>query len=265
MLKIVQKIALLLWRVWFYTLAAIPVLTLFPILLFVASLKNGYPALYWIARNIWSPFILFGMGFYVKTKYAKPLPEGTSYLLVANHTSYIDPFVMMRVSKNPFVFVGKKELVHIPLFGLIYKRAAILVDRSSSKSRWGVYERANKIIEAGRSVCIFPEVNYVDDTILLNPFKRGAFKLSIEHQIPIVPMVFLDCKRKFPWHPHFGFPGELRVETFPEIEPVKTMDELKGLQEKARDIILAGLNADEKQRSQKAVLFEELIAQKLKI
>jgi 1-acyl-sn-glycerol-3-phosphate acyltransferase len=163
---------------------------------------------------------------------------------------------MFRVSKNPFVFVGKKEYIKVPLFGSIYKRAAILVDRSSSKSRWGVYERANKVIESGTSVCIFPEVNYVDNTILLNPFKRGAFKLSIEHQIPIVPMTFLDCKRKFPWSPDFGFPGELRVETFPEINPVKSLDDLEELQEKTRDIILAGLNSDIKQRSQKAVAIE---------
>ena len=137
MLKIIQKIALLLWRVWFYVLAAIPIITLFPILLLIASHKNGYPTLYWIARNVWSPFILIGMGFYIRTKFAKPLPEGTSYLLVANHSSYLDPFVMFRVSKNPFVFVGKKEFIKVPLFGSIYKRAAILVDRSSSKSRWG--------------------------------------------------------------------------------------------------------------------------------
>ena len=123
MLKIIQKIALLLWRVWFYVLAAIPIITLFPILLLIASHKNGYPTLYWIARNVWSPFILIGMGFYIRTKFAKPLPEGTSYLLVANHSSYLDPFVMFRVSKNPFVFVGKKEFIKVPLFGSIYKRA----------------------------------------------------------------------------------------------------------------------------------------------
>jgi len=66
----------------------------------------------------------------------------------------------------------------------------------------------------------------------------------------------LDCKRKFPWRPDFGFPGELRVETFPEISPVKSMDDLEELQEKTRDIILAGLNSDKKQRSKKAVAIE---------
>tara|TARA_B100000768_G_C11246245_1_gene361907 strand:+ start:174 stop:974 length:801 start_codon:yes stop_codon:yes gene_type:complete len=264
MLKTVQKMVLVLWRGWFYILAAIPIITLFPILLLVASHKNGYPTLFWIARNIWATFILWGMGFYVKIKFAKPLPEGTSYLLVANHASYLDPFVMLRVSKNPFVFVGKKEYVKVPLFGSIYKRAAILVDRSSSKSRWGVYGRANKILAKGRSICIFPEVNYVDDTILLNSFKRGAFKLAIEHQIPIVPMTFLDCKRKFPWSPNYGFPGKLRVETFPEIQPVKCMDDLGELQEKTREVVLKGLISDTKKRAQDAVDLEVIIAQKVK-
>ena len=249
MVKIIQKILLLLWRAWFYTLAAIPVITLFPILLLIASHKKGYPTLYWIARNIWSPFILFGMGFYVKTKFAKPLPEGTSYLLVANHASYMDPFVMFRVSKNPFVFVGKKEFVKVPLFGSIYKRAAILVDRSSSKSRWEVYGRANKILEQGRSVCIFPEVSYVDDTILLNPFKKGAFKLAIEHQIPIVPMTFLDCEKKFPYffaYNHFvGSPGKLRanVHNFIETKGL-TQEDKQMLKKKVYNILLEDLESN---------------------
>jgi 1-acyl-sn-glycerol-3-phosphate acyltransferase len=48
--------------------------------------------------------------------------------------------------------------------------------------------------------------------ILLNTFKKGAFKLSIEHQLPIFPIIFYDCKRKFPWHTHFGYVGSLRVK-----------------------------------------------------
>ena len=58
-----RRILLILWRIWFYTLAAIPVLVLFPLLAFLVLLPNGYPYLFWIARNIWAPFILTGMGF----------------------------------------------------------------------------------------------------------------------------------------------------------------------------------------------------------
>ena len=130
------------------------------------------------------------MGFWLEIKYKEGINKNQQYMFVANHTSYIDPFVMLRVFKKPFVFVGKKELVKIPLFGYIYKRAAIMVDRSSSKSRYGVYGRADSVLDKGYSVCIFPEKNYFDETILLNPFKHGAFKIAVFHQFPIVPTVF---------------------------------------------------------------------------
>lgn len=255
-----KKVALLLWRGWFYLLAGFPVPILFPFLATALLHPKGYTFVFWVARNIWAPIILTGCGFYTKIRYARPLPTGTSYVLVANHTSYIDPFVMLRVSKNPFVFVGKKELVKIPIFGYLYKRAAIMVNRSDRKSRWAVYGRVNDKLDLGYSVCIFPEVSYVDDTIFLNPFKRGAFKISIDHQLPIVPMVFYDCKRKQPWSPRFGYPGELRVETFPEISPPKTIEGLEAYQEKTRTIIEKGLLSDVKKRQFEAVALEKKIA-----
>ena len=256
-----KKILTHLWRIWFYFLAGIPVPFLFPFLAIALLFPKGYTVVFWVARNIWAPIILGGSGFYTKIRYAKPLLRGTSYVLVANHTSYIDPFVMLRVSKNPFVFVGKKELVKIPIFGYLYKRAAIMVNRSDKKSRWEVYGRAEKKLALGYSICIFPEVSYEDDTIFLNPFKRGAFKIAIDHQLPVVPMVFYDCKRKHPWHPNFGYPGELRVQTYSEIYPPKTMEEVESFQNEVRDIIEKGLQEDPKRRQYIAVEIEKAIAQ----
>ena len=215
-----QKALLKLWRVWFYTLAAIPVLVLFPLLALLVLLPNTYGILFWIARNIWAPFVLFGMGFFPKIDNRSAANQRQSHVLIANHSSYIDIFLILRAWKTPFVFVGKKELVQIPVFGYIYKRAAIMVDRSSSKSRYGVYGRANRILKKGYSICIFPETDYLDETILLNPFKKGAFKLAVEHQLPLLPMVFYDCKRKHPWYTTYGYPGQLRVGIF---KPIPTL------------------------------------------
>ena len=256
-----KKIFTRLWRIWFYLLAAVPVPFLFPFLAIALLFPKGYTFVFWVARNIWAPIILGGSGFYTKIRYAKPLPKRTSYVLVANHTSYIDPFVMLRVSKNPFVFVGKKELVKIPIFGYLYKRAAIMVNRSDKKSRWEVYGRAEKKLALGYSICVFPEVSYEDDTVFLNPFKRGAFKIAIDHQLPVVPMVFYDCKRKHPWYPNFGYPGELRVQTYSEILPPKAIEELEGLQDAARKIIDKGLRDDPKGLQFEAVALEKAIAQ----
>lgn len=206
-----NKAFLILWRIWFYALAAYPVVLLFFPLAFLLLLPNGYRYVFWVARNIWAPFVLFGSGFWVKRVNDFP-SDGTSYMLIANHSSYMDIMLMLRMRKTPFVFVGKKELVNIPIFGYLYKRAAIMVDRSSSSSRFAVYERAQKVIQKGYSVCIFPEKEFLDETILLNAFKKGAFKLATEHQLPILPLVFLDCKRKFPWYTTHGYPGSLRVK-----------------------------------------------------
>ena len=253
-LWLVKKVLLVLWRGWFYFLAAIPVIVLFIPLAFFVLLPNGYRYVFWIARNVWAPFVLLGMGFWVKKANAFP-EEGKSFMLIANHTSYIDVMVILRLRKTPFVFVGKKELVNIPIFGFLYKRAAIMVDRSSSKSRFGVYGRAQKVIAKGYSVCIFPETDYIDESIVLNPFKQGAFKLAIEHKLPILPMAFLDCKRKFPWHTSHGFPGDLRAKAL-EIIPTSNLKEtdIPNLQEKAHQIIKISLLNDPKGHTEKAIL-----------
>ena len=252
-----RKILLLFWRIWFYTLGALPVIILFPLLAFFLLFSNGYRYLYWVARNIWSPFIIFGMGFWIKrvNKFPK---ENKSLMLIANHTSYIDIMLMFRMSKKPFVFVGKKELTKIPFFGYLYRRAAITVDRSSSKSRKEVYKDAIPFINKGYSVCVFPEREYLDETILLNTFKRGAFKIAIEHKLNILPIVFLDCKRKFPWYTTHGFPGDLRVKVLDLIDTKKLRKEnIKELTDKMYDKINKELLIDPKQNAVKAILVWE--------
>ena len=256
-----KKIFLVLWRIWFYILSTIPVVILFiPLALFL-SIPNGYRNLYWIARNIWAPFVLFGMGFWIK-RLNTFSQEGKSIMLVANHSSYIDIMLMFRMRKTPFVFVGKKELIKIPFFGYLYKRAAITVDRSSLKSRQQVYESAQKVILKGYSICIFPEKDYLEEKVLLNPFKKGAFKLAIQHKLPILPIVFYDCKRKFPWHTHYGYCGILRVKGLNLIE-TKGMSEknIFPLTLKIYNQIKNELVNDPKQESIKAITLWESIKQ----
>ena len=248
-----RLLVLFIWRIWFYILTTIPVILLFPFLAISAIHPKGYNFVFWGARYIWSPFVLFFSGFKTKVSFEEELPVGESFILVANHTSYIDPFVMFKISKNPFVFVGKKELLKIPIFGFVYKRAAVMVDRSSKKSRWGVYERVDNKLSLGYSICIFPEIKYTDDTIFLNEFKRGAFKIAIDHQIPIIPMCFLDCKRKFPWYPRFGYPGQLRVRTFKKMYPPKDINKLNDFKQDVWEIIFEGLKQDPLKSHEKAV------------
>src|SRR5690606_39382294 len=135
------------------------------------------------------------MGFRPKIKRLQKLEKRKSYMLVANHTSMTDIMLMFYIVKNPFVFVGKQELVKIPIFGFFYKRTCILVDRNSTKSRKAVFDRAQKRLNQGLSICIYPEGGVSEDqSILLDAFKDGAFRLAIDHQIPIIPMSLPDNK-----------------------------------------------------------------------
>ncbi len=159
-------------------------------------------------------------------------------MLVANHTSMLDIMLMLYVSKNPFVFVGKKELVKIPLFGFFYKRVCILVDRENTHSRIGVYRRAQRRLGQGLSICIFPEGGVPKEHIVLDEFKDGAFKMAIAHHIPVVPMTFYDNKKRFPFTFFSGGPGMLcvRVHSFFETGLLAEKDK-STLREEVRDII----------------------------
>jgi 1-acyl-sn-glycerol-3-phosphate acyltransferase len=165
----------------------------------------------------------------------------------------MDVFLMLITCKKPFVFVGKKELYKLPFFGYIYKRAAIMVDRSDSKSRFEVYGQANEMLKEGYNVCIFPETNYLDDTILLADFKRGAFKIAIENNLPIIPLVFYDLKLKHPWYPMFGSLGKLRVKVLDKISVEGlTEKDIPSLTKTAYNKIKRELENDPKQAAVKA-------------
>ncbi|TDP04216.1 lysophospholipid acyltransferase family protein [Flavobacterium sp. 245] len=241
-MKGIKIVFWVLWRIWFYVLMAIPILIMLPFLLISIISESGYPYFFKMAR-IWAKFILYGMGFYYKVKREQKLIKNTSYMIVANHTSMTDIMLMLAIIKNPFVFVGKKELVKIPLFGFFYKRTCILVDRNSSKSKNDVFKRAQNRLNQGLSICIFPEGGVPDDeSVLLDEFKDGAFRLAIDHHIPIVPIVFPDNKERFSYTFLSGSPGKMRAKILPFVETSELKSEnRKELRDQVRQLIYNGL------------------------
>ena len=235
----------LLYRIWFYILVLVPIIVLFPFILATILSEKTYPLFFKIAR-LWSKIILIGMGFNYSIEGDEVFEDGKSYMLVANHTSMTDIMLMLIAVKNhPFVFVGKKELAKIPIFGFIYKRVCILVDRRSSKSRYAVFERAQKRIHQGLSICIFPEGGVPEEHIVLDEFKDGAFRIALEHGLPIVPMVFFDNKKRFSYTFFSGSPGKMRAKIYPIIETKgKTLEDKNALKQQVREIILQPLLED---------------------
>lgn len=233
------KLGHVLYRIWFYILVSLPIFIFFPFLLLLALSYRTYPQFFWLARNIWANTILYGMFCLPRIHYEQKLVRGQSYMLVANHTSMLDIMLMLKTSKNPFVFVGKKELVKIPIFGFFYKRVCILVDRENSQSRTAVYRRAQKRLNQGLSICIFPEGGVPEEDVVLDEFKEGAFKMAIAHNIPIVPITFYDNKKRFPFTFFNGSPGvtRARVHEFYKTEEF-TEQQKSELKDQVRSVIL---------------------------
>lgn len=210
-MKLIQYPLWIFYRVWFYVLVGLTIVILFPLLLVSILKSSWYPFFFKLAR-IWAKCILIGMGFYWRVKWTQKLEKGQSYIFVANHTSMTDIMLMLVIVKDhPFVFVGKKELARIPLFGFFYKRTCILVDRSNAKSRQAVFKSAQKRIENGLSICIFPEGGVPDESVTLDRFKMGAFRLALDHQLPLVPISFLDNKKRLSYTFFSGSPGKMRA------------------------------------------------------
>lgn len=237
-MRVFKYIFWVLYRIWFYILVGLPIIVLFPILLVSIAKESWYPLFFRIAR-FWAKFILIGMGFAYTIKREQKPERSKSYMFIANHTSMADIMLMLVSVKNPFVFVGKAELAKIPLFGFFYKRTCILVDRSSAKSRQAVFLRAQRRLKTGVSICIFPEGGVPEEHIDLDEFKDGAFRLAINHQIPIVPITFGDNKKRLSYTFFSGGPGRMRVKIHKFISTEGlTIKETRALNDESREIIL---------------------------
>ena len=235
----------ILWRLWFYVFFGASVLLMIPFLLILTSREAYYPFLYKIIR-LFSKSLIFFMGFKLSIEVEEALDRDKSYMFCPNHTSMLDPFILISMVPNPIVFVGKAELSKIPIFGFFYKKVCILVDRGSPQSRREVYMKAKKRLQGGTSVAIFPEGLVPTEDIVLSPFKNGAFSLAIEHQIPIVPALYFDCKRLFSWTIFKGAPGVLRVKQYASI-PTKGLEKRQtaGLKTRLYESLYSELEKDQ--------------------
>ncbi len=248
-MKIFSYFFILVWRIWFYCWLLLTIIPVFPVLLVVTSSEKMYPTFYKIARA-WAKTLLFVMGFKVDVIEEQVLKKEKSFMFCPNHTSMIDVFVMLAITKNPFVFVGKIELTKIPIFGFFYKRTCIIVDRSDSKSRSAVFDKARLRLDDGLDICIFPEGLVPDDeSVILADFKNGAFRLAIEYQIPIVPITMYDCKKLFSYTFFSGSPGKLRVKVHSVISTEGLiLKDSNSLKKQTFEVIYNELETDEKQR-----------------
>ena len=101
--------------------------------------------------------------------------------------------IMKAIRKQHFRILGKSEMAKIPVFGFFYRNAVVMVDRSSAEKRARSVKILKSVIRKGISVVIAPEGTFNFTTKPLKEFYDGAFRIAIETQTPIKPILFLDC------------------------------------------------------------------------
>jgi 1-acyl-sn-glycerol-3-phosphate acyltransferase len=114
------------------------------------------------------------------------------YVFVLNHESFFDIPEMLMGIKQPIRILAKKGPNKIPLFGYYYRKSTVMVDRTSNESRFKSILLLKSYLEKGISIVLFPEGTFNETDNALKEFYAGAFKLAIETQTNIKPIILLD-------------------------------------------------------------------------
>lgn len=171
----------LIWFLFFF-------FTTFPFMFLFLQRKAWYDAAHQMNR-IWGYTTFFFCGIPVQKEYRFRPDKTRAYVFCPNHTSYMDIPVLYMTIKSRLTFIAKSSLSKVPLFGYMYKRLQINVDRNNLKSKYETFRQASRAIDEGRSIVIFPEgtIPRQGHPDMLR-FKDGPFRIAIEKQIPVVPV-----------------------------------------------------------------------------
>jgi 1-acyl-sn-glycerol-3-phosphate acyltransferase len=186
---------------------------LFPLFIYAFLQKpiKGGNLVYKISR-LWADIFFFLIGISHRNIYEEPHNKNTEYIFVSNHISYLDIPMMMKVIRGQHIrILGKAEMNKIPIFGYIYKRGAVTVDRENPEARSKSVKRLIAFIHKKISVFICPEGTFNMTHLPLKDFYDGAFRIAIETQKPIRPILFLDTYDRLNYKSIFSLnPGKCR-------------------------------------------------------
>lgn len=207
------------------------------------SLGNGhfwgyYPGKYW------GWFVIKILLLPVKVEGRENLKEGQSYVFVSNHQGSFDIFLIYGFLNRNFKWMMKRQLRSNPLIGKACEAShQIFVDKRGPSKVRATYEQARKTLQGGMSLVVFPEGSRTF-TGHMGSFKRGAFMLADELQLPIAPLTIngsFDVKPRMRdiywvfWHP-------LKLTIHKPIESIsKGPENISHLVEESYRVVMDGL------------------------
>jgi 1-acyl-sn-glycerol-3-phosphate acyltransferase len=188
---------------------------------------------------LWADAWFFLVGIWHTNRYEAPHNKRRQYIFVANHISYLDAPLIAKTLRQPVRALGKVEMSKVPLFGFIYRNAIVTVDRSNATNRAQSVRILKSVIKRGISIFIFPEGTFNETHQPVKDFFDGAFRIAIETQTPIKPILFLDAYARWNYASMPSLtPGRSRSVFLTEI-PVAglTMHDLPVLKQQVQELM----------------------------
>ena len=209
-----------------------------------------------LINTIWGYLVTYPVGVRITRENAGQLKKDRTYIFASNHASYLDIPVCTIGIPVSFRFMGKAELANIPLFGWMFGRLHIPVNRDSRKDSYNSFHKAKEKLAQGVSVLVYPEATIPDKkSVILGRFKEGAFRMAIEHQLPLVPVILIGTNKALPDDGKFVIrPAKIRVVFGDAIETTgMTIEDVPKLRTRVFDLIHSKLVAEKQNEKNRSV------------
>jgi 1-acyl-sn-glycerol-3-phosphate acyltransferase len=240
-MKFLRKLLRLLFLVYelfifFPIMAVITIATALTTILMCAFFNDKtwgfYPAKIWARLMCYLSFVR------VKVHGKENIEKSQSYVFVANHQSMYDIYAIYGWISVPFKWVMKKELEKIPFVGRACKSAGhIFISRGQSKAALQCIDDAKKKLVDGLSVVIFPEGSRTYDGTV-GTFKRGAFQIASDLQLPIIPVTIKGAFEVMPRNSFIIHPGTIELFFHPTVNTNNYANQQTDLIESVRKTII---------------------------
>jgi 1-acyl-sn-glycerol-3-phosphate acyltransferase len=184
------------------------------------------------------------MGLRVEVSGEEHLTASQPCIYVANHQSSLDITTFSRVYPRKTVLIGKKELAYIPFVGQLYAMFGnIFIDRKSMGGGvMGIDQAVTALTSKGDSIFMFPEGTRNPEGRGLLPFKKGAFYMAIEAQVPIIPVVCSTLTPLINFKKRYARSGRLMIRVLPPIHTRgKTLRDMMSIVDETRAAMLSAL------------------------
>jgi len=179
--------------------------------------------------SVWMHIWLTLIGCPVRIKGRNHFQKGKNYIVVFNHNALLDVPLSAPFVPGVCKTIAKDSFAKVPLFGWFYSKGAVLVNRKNDKSRVQSFEKMKEVLKIGMNMCIYPEGTRNRTELPLKHFHDGAFRLSVETGIPIIPCVIKGTKKAMPIDKFFYlYPTRLSMEFLSPVHPEeKLIQDLK--------------------------------------